>query len=637
LKEKLFFNLENEKMLVVTLMIFTLFILVILFLIGGKPSITGYAFSLEDSDEKLGPIGEETDDNFNIPPDENALPEEGNEPLVDLSDNASNENNSINNSEEFVSSDSDFLREEIYITKDFLVSLVSQSKFLGSFENDFIFYYYVDGEENITSCELYINGNVTGVQYSVKRGVTNNFSLYDLSPGIYSWKIICEDFNENISISSENKVKIFHTFYGIESSLINVEDVENVRDLFFKNEQYGQISFEDSINLSSADNLSNYIFFGDNLIGIDSENAPYLNKPAILSLFNLPFENPIILRNGEPCLDCDILSYDGNLVFRVEHFSNYSASENSLLRIWDESDLGTVYVGENVTFFANYSNVTSSSSILGASCTINFADGSFSMDYNSTSNLYEYVRNFSSPTIYSYNVSCSASGYTSFNLIDEASIGNSGNRVRGASVTSISNSTAAPDLASPHVAIAGNVTEITVTGVSTTQSWQGYYGNVSGTIELGDASGNAMYNWSVTSAVGEVFSSVEPIDWNTITCFDMVNVLLDLESEYGLGASDIDGVDETFNLNNHPEFYVGSVQFSFGECYNTKVFGPGGAATFDEVLLMDNSNRTVFTSLLNNNVEGFDGFVHDFEMLVLENGHEADTEITSYFFYIELG
>ena len=33
-------------------------------------------------------------------------------------------------------------------------------------------------------------------------------------------------------------------------------------------------------------------------------------------------------------------------------------------------------------------------------------------------------------------------------------------------------------------------------GFTNTQTWQGYYGNVTGTIELGDSSDNALHDWS---------------------------------------------------------------------------------------------------------------------------------------------
>jgi hypothetical protein len=193
-------------------------------------------------------------------------------------------------------------------------------------------------------------------------------------------------------------------------------------------------------------------------------------------------------------------------------------------------------------------------------------------------------------------------------------------------------------------AIAGNITEITLIGNSTTQTWQGYYGNVSGTIDLKDGSGNIFYNWSQAAAIGEVFASVNnSLGWTTIECFNytangsLKTNLTILETAYGLASTSVDGVDETFNRNDHTSFIVGSTSFGTGVCNNTKVFGPSGAATFEEVLLYDpGTNSTVFASILDDNTAGFDNKVHDFEMLVLENGHSGDTNPTTYYFYVEL-
>lgn len=628
LKEK-----EKEFYVVGALVVFSLLALVFVFSFGdGSFVLTGF-FVVGGSPEPvfidepplpLNPWEKSGPENF---------PEE--EIDVDYLSTAVNNSTSSGGGGGRGTSDSDFLNEEIIITRDFIVSIVSPKSF-GSVSNDVTFYYLVEGENSVSYCSLYIDEILVETQEDVERGVTQSFFVGGMDPGDYSWEIVCEDWGEEISVSSESKVKIFHSFSGIESSLFMVNDIENIENLFFRMKGFGEINFTGSVNLSEAGNFSKFIFFGDNLIGIDSENAPYLDQPAILTLFNLPFSNPIILRNGKPCPDCQILSYDGNLVFSVSHFSNYSASENSQLRIWDDTDFGSVFEGETVAFYANYSNVTDGSPITGATCNIGFSDGSGSMDYNAGSGYYEYNRTFSSAGDYSFSVECSAAGYTTFNLSDTSSIGRGG-KVRGASVTALSNDTAALDPAGSHAAVAGNITELNLNGFSVTQSWQGYYGNVTGTIELADSSGNVLYNWSQASAVGEVFAAYQGIDWQGLSCFDMSSQLSSLEAEFNIGSSDVDGVDETFTRNDHAEFYVGTTQFSSGECNNTKVNGPGGAATYDEVLLMDSYNRTVFTALLSDDTLGFDNQRHDFEMLVLEDGHGTDTDPTIYFFYIELG
>jgi hypothetical protein len=183
---------------------------------------------------------------------------------------------------------------------------------------------------------------------------------------------------------------------------------------------------------------------------------------------------------------------------------------------------------------------------------------------------------------------------------------------------------------------AGNLTEITIFGYSTTESWQAYYGNVSGTIQLANANGKVMYNWSIASPEGEIYSSVAgSITWTDIACFNMTANLTDLEAAYNISSDDVDGVDETFNLNDHAVFYTDGKTFTSGQCSNTKLYNNESEGSFDEVLMTDGGN-TVFAALLQENAPGFDSNSHDFEMLVLEDGHDADTTTTPYFFYIEL-
>jgi len=234
----------------------------------------------------------------------------------------------------------------------------------------------------------------------------------------------------------------------------------------------------------------------------------------------------------------------------------------------------------------------------------------------------------------------------------------------GASITE-ENSTAAPtDTAGQDEAIAGNVSLLTISAYSTTQTWQGYFGNISGAIQLTDASDNVLYNWSLANPSGEVYSSAnESISWVNIQCFNFTaaggysdesgnggqtNVdgtnLTTLETQYNLNASAGDGVDETFTLSgagSHDVFYTANQQFSEGECRSTRVFGDSGAGVsneFEEVLLYEPTTQSVvFASLIESgSVLGFDNNDYDFEMLVLEDGHGVDTSSTTYYFFVEL-
>ena len=233
----------------------------------------------------------------------------------------------------------------------------------------------------------------------------------------------------------------------------------------------------------------------------------------------------------------------------------------------------------------------------------------------------------------------------------------------GASVNQIQNSTAPNDPAGAQQAVAGNVTEVNLNGYSSTQSWQGYYGNVTGTIQLSDGGNNVLYNWSDTNPKGEIYSStISNVDWTNIQCFnftakgtfesDVSNRggtsqyglnLTQLQDNFSIPYDAVDSVNKTFNLNgsgNHATFYTNNFEFSDGTCQSTRLYtnlGQGVSGKFEEVLLYDPTSRgVVYTSLLNQDILGFDNRSHDFEMIVPEDGHGTDTATTTYYFYMEL-
>ena len=233
----------------------------------------------------------------------------------------------------------------------------------------------------------------------------------------------------------------------------------------------------------------------------------------------------------------------------------------------------------------------------------------------------------------------------------------------GGSVTPGSPQTAPADTAGNNSAFAGNTTFLGVTAYSTTQTWQGYFGNVSGTIQLADASDNVIYNWTLAEPEGEVYASTNSsITWGNIQCFNFTangtgglgtagstNLgganLTVLESTFNIGSSDADGVNETFSFvpagDGHDAFTTASLSFGAGECLSTKLFNSGGGQAsnqFEEVLLFEPATSSVvFTSLLEEGaLNGFNSQDNDFQMMVLEDGHNSDVSATPYFFFVEI-
>ena len=185
---------------------------------------------------------------------------------------------------------------------------------------------------------------------------------------------------------------------------------------------------------------------------------------------------------------------------------------------------------------------------------------------------------------------------------------------------------------------AGNVTQLSISALAITKTWQGYYGNFSGAIVLANSNNNTFYNWSMASASGKIFATR-----NSSTVFTAVNCTTTLqrgleETALGVTAGDADSVARTFTGNTHPAFTVGLQNITANSCNATNAFGSSGAQTtnFYQVLLSDTSNNTVYTTIMNGSKAGFDGTNWDFELLVGQNGHAGGPTVTPYYFFVEV-
>ncbi|MGV8150811.1 MAG: hypothetical protein ACP5NV_03735 [Candidatus Woesearchaeota archaeon] len=209
------------------------------------------------------------------------------------------------------------------------------------------------------------------------------------------------------------------------------------------------------------------------------------------------------------------------------------------------------------------------------------------------------------------------------------------------------------------VALAGNITEFNTDTSSITRTWQGYFGNVTGTIVLGDANNNTLYDWSVSNPQGEIYAvrSATVPSWTTTRC----STAAELEAEdLALGVDavyDEDAVNRTFAVTgtpeaqanfggalSHPTFYVASSEILADSCAVTYLYTAGAPnANFRQVILSDdNTVPIIYTAFLAHTFNpfaestGFDGDTHDFQMIVGEDGHGTDIATSTYYFYLEL-
>ncbi len=184
---------------------------------------------------------------------------------------------------------------------------------------------------------------------------------------------------------------------------------------------------------------------------------------------------------------------------------------------------------------------------------------------------------------------------------------------------------------------AGNVSELSISAVAVTRTWQGFYGNITGQLILADSSGNNFYDWNVTSPSGQVYASRnDSISWTGVTCLSGARIE-DEEAYLGRTTTDPDSVTNTFTDTNHPSFLVGTQSIS--GCPTTQAYGSGGSQSgeFWQVLLDDPNQNTIYTTLIQDiATQGFNERPWHFQLLVGENGHPGNEGTTTYYFYVEL-
>jgi hypothetical protein len=109
---------------------------------------------------------------------------------------------------------------------------------------------------------------------------------------------------------------------------IDLADLGNVK---FHHSR-GKILFGVNINILRNVVLDDNIVISSNRIYINSTALPEFNKASQLTLYNISYNVPRILRDGVVCSSCDFVSYSNDeLVFNVSGFSEYTSDEGSCL------------------------------------------------------------------------------------------------------------------------------------------------------------------------------------------------------------------------------------------------------------------------------------------------------------------
>ena len=189
-----------------------------------------------------------------------------------------------------------------------------------------------------------------------------------------------------------------------------------------------------------------------------------------------------------------------------------------------------------------------------------------------------------------------------------------------------------------NVSQGGYVTEINLTSNQQTGKWQGYYGNVTGTIALkGTGGSHSMFNWdpTITGKVIATTLSTTPT-WASIanvTTTERDHGTHGINAKWGWSSTS-DDADQTFTATNCG-VTIGSVTVanSVGTADNAILPTGEGWKTVvvKNAVSIDNKDDYMFVGIINNDGTSFKegGDTCDYEMIVPSGG---DT----YYFYVEL-
>ncbi len=204
----------------------------------------------------------------------------------------------------------------------------------------------------------------------------------------------------------------------------------------------------------------------------------------------------------------------------------------------------------------------------------------------------------------------------------------------GASITSGTASSLTPATAQSVNANGGNVQEVNVTGYTITDKWAGFFGQVSGNVELGDSAGHIFYKWTVNDPTGSiVYAAVNDsnVDWTNISALYGNDAIL--PSFLTTGA---DSFNNTFT-QQAASLTVGTTTISnvnYTTTWDNSTGTPGQGTVFKTYALKDGTNKDmIFAAEAVNNTAGFNGNAVDYQVLV---GLTSQTSSVPVYFYLQL-
>ena len=213
----------------------------------------------------------------------------------------------------------------------------------------------------------------------------------------------------------------------------------------------------------------------------------------------------------------------------------------------------------------------------------------------------------------------------------------------GPTITSISNETGTNQGSTLINTTGGSITTMELNMTAQNLKWKAFVGNVSGKLTLADSGNYSIYDWTLSTVLGEVYAtrSSAAVSWGNINCSNLTHMYNE-EIALSHTSNPDDNISATFDVKDHEELYIGSVKINTNECYSihTNVNNQSQSSDFEEIILYDGTDHQngdiVYATMLEQDLTGYNNNQFDFQMIVPENGAPTWTSATPYYFYVEL-
>ena len=180
------------------------------------------------------------------------------------------------------------------------------------------------------------------------------------------------------------------------------------------------------------------------------------------------------------------------------------------------------------------------------------------------------------------------------------------------------------------------IAKMNISSTSQNPHWKGFLGWINGKFTLDDSSGSTIYDWSSSTANGEVYATrgSGSIEWGNISCANATQIN---SENIVLNHSGDDNISTTFSETNIETYLVAGFFVDVGDCSSSNAYVNNDSqnSSFEEIVLFDDTD-IIFAAEIEDDVVGYDGGTYDFQMIVPDYGNESIEGNVVYYLYVEI-